>query len=476
MKNNLKTSVRLLSKNESFNEKFVNIVEEKGIPIDINYDFGIEFLTKVDIVIVDQVYYSEYGLDELYDKTKYIIYLIDKENYNIEFVRELYENHVFDIFHSSFIPEEIERKLWGLIKLLGEENTDQILDIILDSIEDSIAITDDEGILEYVNKGFLETTGYDLEEVIGKNPRVLKSDGHTAGFYKDLWDTITQGEIWHGDFINVAKSGKLIYEEASIYPIELSNRKYLKIAHNITKKKFLENKVKLSMTLAKNVLGTSAPVNYQDSHIKFQYFVKYMNELGGDFIWFNRIGKAKYFIALVDVTGHDLSSTLILMTIINFIKEYKNLEPLAKLAEQINKYLNDFNEKSDIVKLISGIFCVVDLKKSQVQYINAGHPSGLIFEKETSRLIELKRNTLLLGIREALPFEASILPINSKSDLILYSDGLLEYYLEDYTEISSKAYREMFYEEKRLKFSDIHKELMSKDHIKDDLSLAHLRF
>ncbi|HKL43045.1 MAG TPA: SpoIIE family protein phosphatase [Clostridia bacterium] len=476
MKNNLKTSTRLLSKNKDFNDKFVKLVDDKKIPINIDYDFGLEFLTKIDIVIVDKEYYMEYGLEKLYDKTKYIIYLIDESDYNIEFIEELYANYVFDIFHSSFIPDEVERKLWGLIKLLSEENTDQILDIILDSIEDSIAITNDEGILEYVNKGFLKTTGYALDEVIGKNPRVLKSDGHTPGFYKDLWETITHGNIWNGDFINISKSGELIYEEASIYPIELSSRKYLKIAHNITKKKFLENKVKLSMSLAKNVLGTSAPVNYRDSRVKFEYFVKYMNELGGDFIWFDKIGKNKYFTALVDVTGHDLSSTLILMTIINFIKEYKNIRPLAKLAEQINKYLNDFNEKSDIVKLISGIFCVVDLNVSQVQYINAGHPSGLIFEKETSQLIELKRNTLLLGVREELPFEASIVGINGKSDLILYSDGLLEYYLNDYTEISPEAYKKMFYHENKLKFLTIQKELMNKDHIKDDLSLAHLRF
>ena len=75
-----------------------------------------------------------------------------------------------------------------------------------------------------------------------------------------------------------------------------------------------------------------------------------------------------------------------------------------------------------------------------------------------------------------MPFEASIFPINGQTDLILYSDGLLEYYIKDYTEISLEAYREIFYEENKLKFSAIQKELMTKDHIKDDLSLAHLSF
>lgn len=108
MKNSLKINVRLLSKNESFNEKLIKIVDEKNIPI--NIDFGVESLRKIDIVIVDQGFYLEHGLEELYHQTKYIIYLIDEADYSIDYIKELYENHVFDIFHSGFISEEIEQK------------------------------------------------------------------------------------------------------------------------------------------------------------------------------------------------------------------------------------------------------------------------------------------------------------------------------------------------------------------------------
>ena len=476
MQNNLKINIILLSENKLFNKKIEELINSKAIPIHINNTFDIELLSKTDLVIVDKNYYLKNGLRELYKKTKYIIYLIDEEDYNNDFIQTLYKNHVIDIFHSCFISEAIEGKLRGFINRLSEKKTEYILDVILDSIEDSIAITDNQGNLEYVNKGFLKTTGYNLDELIGKNTRVLKSDGHTEGFYKNLWETIHRGEVWSGNFINLSKSGKHIYEVASIYPIDLSSRKYLKIAHNITKNKFLENKVRLSMTLAKNVLKISAPTNFKDERIRFQYFMKYMNELGGDFIWFDKISEDQYFLSLVDVTGHDLSSTLMLMTIITFIKGYKSDEPLTKLVMQINKYLDDFNQTANVVKLISGIFCVLDFKKSQIEYINAGHPSGLIFGRNTLDLVELKGNTMLLGVLDQLNLKSSIIPIKEAFDLILYSDGLLEYYLEDYTKISPKAYRKMFYEDNQLRFLDIEKEILTKEHIKDDLSLAHLRF
>jgi len=476
MKKNLKIRTKLLSKNRTFNERLTQLIQENNIPIEIEYSIELEALEEIDIVIIDKNYYSTLGLSKINNKTKYIMYLLDQEDYNFQFIKGLYENKVFDIFHSHFIPKSLERKLWALVKLISEDDTDQLLDIILDSIEDSIAITNDQGILEYVNKGFLKTSGYELNEVIDKNPSVLKSDGHTAGFYKELWRTITRGDIWHGNFINLSKSGNLVYEKATVYPIDLSSRKYLKIGHNITKKRFLENKVRLSMSLAKSVLSTSAPNAFQNSHIKFNYFVKYMNELGGDFIWFNQIGKKKYFTALIDVTGHDLSSTLILMTIISFIKEYKAVEALGTLTERINNYLTDFNKKSDIVKLISGIFCLINLENSYLEYINAGHPSGLVFDKETLKLTELRRNTLLLGVRDNLSYKSIVLPINGTFDLLLYSDGLLEHYIDNYEEITPKIYQDIFYDGKTLKFSKIKNELMSKDYIEDDLSLAHIRF
>ena len=83
----------------------------------------------------------------------------------------------------------------------------------------SILITDAKGTIEQVNPKFLELTGYNEDEVIGKNPRILKSGHHTHDFYKDLWDTILAGKEWQGEIQNRKKNGEFYWEKASIAPI-----------------------------------------------------------------------------------------------------------------------------------------------------------------------------------------------------------------------------------------------------------------
>ena len=83
----------------------------------------------------------------------------------------------------------------------------------------SIVITDHEGRLEYVNPKFCEGTGYSFEEVRGQNPRLLKSGQNPPELYQQLWDTITQGREWRGEFCNRRKNGEIFWEFASISPI-----------------------------------------------------------------------------------------------------------------------------------------------------------------------------------------------------------------------------------------------------------------
>jgi two-component system, cell cycle sensor histidine kinase and response regulator CckA len=84
----------------------------------------------------------------------------------------------------------------------------------------TIIITDTQGCIEYANPRFTDVTGYPSEEVLGQHTRFLKS-GHTSPEeYKQLWDTITSGKEWHGEFQNVKKNGELYWESASISPIK----------------------------------------------------------------------------------------------------------------------------------------------------------------------------------------------------------------------------------------------------------------
>lgn len=113
----------------------------------------------------------------------------------------------------------------------------------------TVIITDLNGDIEYVNPKFSETTGYSFDEAISKNPRILKSDEKLSEEYKELWETITSGKEWRGEFHNKKKNGELYWEFASISPIR--NKKgiithMLAVKEDITERKKAEDELKES--------------------------------------------------------------------------------------------------------------------------------------------------------------------------------------------------------------------------------------
>ncbi len=104
----------------------------------------------------------------------------------------------------------------------------------------SVVITDDTGTIEYVNTKFCKVTGYTLSEVIGQNPRVLNAEIQPKAFYQEMWETLSQGKEWRGEFCNKKKDGTLYWEHASISPL-CDNRgnitHYVAVKEDITETK-----------------------------------------------------------------------------------------------------------------------------------------------------------------------------------------------------------------------------------------------
>ncbi|MEA1873586.1 MAG: PAS domain S-box protein, partial [Bacteroidota bacterium] len=129
----------------------------------------------------------------------------------------------------------------------------------------TIAITDKEGNLEYVNPQFIEITGYSQEEAIGQNPRVLKSGEQTDDMYKELWKTISSGKIWRGEFYNKKKNGELFWEMASVSPIFDEQGKiinYIKVAENITEQKRNEQIQSIIHNISNAVIASHSQGNF----------------------------------------------------------------------------------------------------------------------------------------------------------------------------------------------------------------------
>jgi len=173
-------------------------------------------------------------------------------------------------FDSNIKYGTLSKKYFSLFKLLTEVITNlyskylsdlelvQITDknrSLIKAVEqsaDSVVITDTEGNIEYVNPKFVELTGYSAEEVIGKNPSILKSGNTSEAEYKNLWETIQKGKVWKGQFKNIGKTGNVFWEKVTISPIKNDAGKlthFLEIKEDITEKILVENQRLLSQKM-----------------------------------------------------------------------------------------------------------------------------------------------------------------------------------------------------------------------------------
>ena len=110
----------------------------------------------------------------------------------------------------------------------------------------SIIITDIKGNIEYVNPKVTEITGYQLSELEGMNPRIFATGEKPAHDYKVLWDTISSGKEWRGEFHNKKKNGELFWESASISAIKNNMGEiihYLAVKEDITEQKLIEKEL-----------------------------------------------------------------------------------------------------------------------------------------------------------------------------------------------------------------------------------------
>ncbi|MBS3954951.1 MAG: response regulator [Methylomicrobium sp.] len=108
------------------------------------------------------------------------------------------------------------------LDITERKNSEQQLRKLVEVVEQSpvsTIITSLNGTIEYVNEAFIQGCGYSREELVGQNPRVLKSEKTSTETYLKLWNTLKSGKTWKGEFINKRKDGTEYVEYAIIIPI-----------------------------------------------------------------------------------------------------------------------------------------------------------------------------------------------------------------------------------------------------------------
>lgn len=180
-------------------------------------------------------------LKEVIDEGKTVHYRVGDENKLLDIVATPIKNADGSVSKLEIIRNitEEERALEGVRKLSQAVRQSPV----------TVVITDDTGNIEYANPKFEETTGYLVEEAIGKNPSILKSGETSDEEYRQLWETLTQGKIWKGEFRNIRKDGSDYWERATISPVKNDQGRithHIAIKEDITQQKAAEKQLRLA--------------------------------------------------------------------------------------------------------------------------------------------------------------------------------------------------------------------------------------
>lgn len=182
----------------------------------------------------------------------------------------------FPVYLSTTIVYDKDKKPSGLIGVasdITERNKmiDELrkLSVAVEQSPTSILITDTDGNIEYANPKVSEVTGYRFTDLTGRNPSMFSSGEKTKEEYKHLWNTISSGKEWRGEFHNKKKNGELYWESASISAIkndrgEITN--YLAVKEDITEQKLIEKELIEAKTRAEDADKLKSEFLAQMSH------------------------------------------------------------------------------------------------------------------------------------------------------------------------------------------------------------------
>ncbi|MCB1158347.1 MAG: PAS domain S-box protein, partial [Leptospiraceae bacterium] len=224
-----------------------------------------------------------------------------------------------------------------------------------------VSITNEKGIIEFVNTKFTEVTGYTYEEAIGKTHSIIRSRYYSHDYYQMMWKAIAAGNDWHGEFLNQKKDGTLYWEESLIKSVqnEDGSLSFLKLAIDITSRKKLEEEIESNIRSLALLTESRKAILHKDDpkEILEKICEAIVNYTDFKFVWAGiPVLEKKREIKIIAHAGNDNGYLKYLDT--SWGTSFQNSSLAGKvLKEGTSIYSNDLNEEERSQWLKKAIAC-----------------------------------------------------------------------------------------------------------------------
>jgi len=309
----------------------------------------------------------------------------------------------------------------------------------LKSAANGIVITNTQGEIEWVNPSFTRLTGYSWKEVIGENPRVLSSGKHDTAYFKNMWETVTKGGVWHDEIINKKKNGDLFHEEMTITPIlndEQEIVQFVAIKQDITERKRLEEivikakqRMEDELNVAKDIQMSMLPLIFpafpQRGEIDIHADLIPAREVGGDFYDFYFLDENHICFVVGDVSGKGVPAALMMAVTKTLLKSRAtNDKSTASILTHVN---NEIAKDNDTFMFITVFIAILNTNTGELVYSNAGHNPSFIIKSGGKKVLKLSDlHGPVIGAMEEMTYSESKLYIDKDDIVIAYTDGVTE--------------------------------------------------
>lgn len=335
-----------------------------------------------------------------------------------------------------------------------------------------VSKTDARGIITFANKKFVEISGYNEDELIGRPHSLIRDPDTPSSVFKNLWQTIKSKNIWQGIITNIHQDGSKYTVEASIFPILGSDREvieYIAIRHDITKIVRLNQKLENLYTyntnqehIARKKLEAGIINELNSDECKTLYFAS--DILSGDFYSIYRREDGAKFIYLIDGQGHGVSPALTVFatssTFNHLVDLSDNLDILtSKLFPRIKSFLGEEEQLSYTIIMICP-------SSNTLSYVSAGMYPFLL-KKFDGKIERFKANNTPFMNFSQIP-SVNKIDMNQFESLLVYSDGIVEHEDENLKKFEVESLI------KEPKLIDEVAEVLNDLEIEDDITLVYV--